>query len=617
MWLSGIGLKIFAASQGLSSAQLAGVEPAHPGVIADAVSAGVLPLTLVIALCIAFSYVLLKRLVDHRVAVAAACLLALDPFYITYSKALHVDALLATFMVVSALFLLNHLHGDKRSDLLLSGLFGGLAFLTKSPSVFLLPYTGLAVGAYGLVVSWPGTDWRQWTSWLWKITRTVSVWASVVVVVFVVLWPAMWVQPLYILDRIGWRIASKVETPHENPAFFNGQVAFMDPGPLFYLATIGWKTTLVTLPMMGMGIVFAALQFRQKKRNVIMWLFVAFAFFFTIQMCLGARKELRYLLPVFPALDIVAAFGAVWTAEALSRVRWLPSLIVGVALALQAGLVLPRHPYYGTLHNRLLGGAQAAQHIIPFQDQAEGLDLAGQYLNTLPRAQRASACVHPRGSLLFKQHFIGLTNIVYDPLANYRVYFVNQVMRQLDIQEWRTLWEADRQTEPLWTVAFDGVPYVWIYGAPPEEPAAGGIEYNVDYQLGEHIELKQARLSAETLALGDTLTVVLGWESDGNVERNYKVFCHVLSEDGELVAQQDGIPLYGIRPTPSWRAGEIIEDSYEISPGGDLAPGEYELLVGMYDAESMERLSVYDSTGERLSGDRILLGSLRVEEPEG
>ena len=284
---------------------------------------------------------------------------------------------------------------------------------------------------------------------------------------------------------------------------------------------------------------------------------------------------------------------------------------------LQAALVLPRHPYYGTLHNRLLGGSRVAQHILPLQDQGEGLDLAGQYLNTLPHAQRASAGLHQRGAAMFRRNFVGLTTGTDDPRADYRVYFVNQVMRQLEIDTWGALWEADQKSEPLWTVAFGGVTYVWVYGSPPEEPAPDGPEYEVSYRLGEHIELKNVRLSTQMLAPGDTLTVVPVWVSDGEVERSFKVFCHLLSASGDLVGQRDGLPLYGVRPTPSWRAGEIIEDSYEILLDDDVPPGEYELSVGMYDAETLERLAAYDATGERLPSDRILVGSLRVQAPGG
>jgi len=189
------------------------------------------------------------------------------------------------------------------------------------------------------------------------------------------------------------------------------------------------------------------------------------------------------------------------------------------------------------------------------------------------------------------------------------------VVRRLDSDEWGEAWDADRQTDPLWSVDFDGVTYVWVYGAPPDEPAAGGPEYKVDFRWGEHIQLKRYRLSAESPIPGESLTVVLIWESDGQVAENYAVFRHVLDANGELAAQRDGPPLYGVRPTPSWRAGETIEDSYEIFLDGDLAPGEYQLSVGMYDLETMERLAVYDEGGERLPQDRVMLHSLRVQAP--
>jgi hypothetical protein len=257
-----------------------------------------------------------------------------------------------------------------------------------------------------------------------------------------------------------------------------------------------------------------------------------------------------------------------------------------------------------------------AQRILPLQDQGEGLDLAAQYLNGLPRAQQARAMVHPLGAELFERSFIGFTSAVRDPWINYRVYYVNQVVRHLDSEGWEEAWNADRRTTPLWSVAFDGVTYVWVYGAPPEEPAAGGPEYEVDYRLGEHIRLRRVRLNAETLVPGGTLTAVLIWESDGEIEGNYTVFCHLLSASGELVAQRDGPPVYGVRPTPGWRAGEVIEDSYDIFLDGGLAPGEYELSVGMYDAETMARLAAYTADGERLPEDRIVVGSLWVEAPD-
>ena len=623
MWLAGIGLKLFAWQRGLSSDQLLGLEPAEPGTVNGAIAAGVIPLALVIALCVMLSFTLLTRIAGRKVAFAGSCLLALDPFHIGYSKVLHVDALLATFMFTSALFLLSYLRRSRWPALVLSGAFAGLAFLTKSPSLFLIPYAALLVGTDSLVVARePGgktrAGLREWVCQLWEIVRLLLAWGGVAVVVFVLLWPVMWVHPFDALRGMADGIFYHVEDTHPHPTFFDGQPTLEDPGLPFYVATITWKTTLITLPMACLAFLFALLRSRRGRYGKLVWLLAIYAAVFTIIIGRARYKQLAYVLPIFPVLDVLAAVGLVQSAEAISHLRrwrkwrWLPTALIALALMFQAGIVLPRHPYYGTHHNHLLGGSRVAQHILPLQNQGEGLDLAAQYLDTLPRAQQARAMVYGLGAWVFRRNFVGSTTSEPDPWINYRVYYANQVQRQLGDEEWQEAWEADRQNTPLWSVVFDGVTYVWVYGSPSQAPAAGGREVEVNYRLGEQIGLKQVRLSAETLAPGDSLVVALIWKSGGEIREDYRVFCHLLSADRELVAQRDGPPVYGVRPTSTWRAGEVIEDSYEIFLPGDLAPGEYELSVGMYDLESMERLPALDAAGERLPEDRIVLGWLRI-----
>jgi 4-amino-4-deoxy-L-arabinose transferase-like glycosyltransferase len=626
MWLAGIGLKLFAWGRGLSSDQLLGLKPTQPGTMNDAIAAGVMPMALVIALCITLSYPLLNRIAGRKVALAGSFLLAVDPFHLSYSKVLHVDALLATFMFTSTLFLLSYLGRARWLDLVLSGIFAGLAFLSKSPSWFLLPYTALLVGmdrlAAGLGAGGEArAGRRQWLHHLWDIVRPLLTWGGVAAVVFVMLWPVMWVKPFDALHWMLSRTIHHVEDVHPNPVFFNGQATLEDPGLSFYLATIAWKTTLVTLPMVGAALAFALLRPRRGKHNKVVWSLAVYAICFTIVMGLARFKQLAYLLPVFPALDVAAALGLAHSAEAIAYLRpwrkrrWLPTALVVLVLRLQVGIVLPHHPYYGTHHNHLLGGSRVAQHILPLQNQGEGLDLAAQYLNTQPHAQQARALVYDLGARVFRHSFLGFTITGRDPWINYRVYYANQVQRHLGGREWEEAWNADQQTTPLWSAVFDRVTYVWVYGNPPQAPAAGGPEYEVNYQLGEHIALKQVRLSAETLAAGDSLVVALTWQSETEIKEDYNVFSHLLSASGELVAQRDGPPIYGLRPTSTWRAEEVIEDSYEVFLGSDLAPGEYELSVGMYDVDSMERLPAYSSAGEPLPEDRIVLGSVRITAP--
>ncbi|MCD6301917.1 MAG: hypothetical protein J7M15_00135 [Anaerolineae bacterium] len=484
--------------------------------------------------------------------------------------------------------------------------------MTKSPSLFLVPFIGLSGVATvfaGEATSGKGrTRWQAMGSVLWGMVA----WGAVAAITFVACWPAMWVEPVAVLRRMAQGMLFHVEEEHSNPIYFMGVSALRDPGPLFYVAAIGFKTTIVTLPLALAGVVSAFVGQRGRRQLDVM-LLIVYVLAFGAQMSFSAWKQTPYVLPVFPAIAVLAAYGAGWLADAAAKHGRVAGLAaIAVPLLAQAVIVLSLHPYYGTHHNLLLGGSRVAQRVLPLQDQGEGLDLAADLLNQMPFPERASAWVHLRSGMVFQRGFAGYTSWELRPWINYRVYYVNQVMRELDYEEWGEAWERDRLTEPLLTISFDGVPYVWVYGEPPEEPAAGGPERVVDAKLGEHITLERIRVSVDRLHAGETLVVVPVWSSDGAVPESYTVFCHLLPSKGELVAQSDGLPLVGHRPTTTWRANERLVDSYQIALPEDLTPGTYELSVGMYLRETMTRLQVTGADGETLADGRAVYGDIEV-----
>jgi hypothetical protein len=101
-----------------------------------------------------------------------------------------------------------------------------------------------------------------------------------------------------------------------------------------------------------------------------------------------------------------------------------------------------------------------------------------------------------------------------------------------------------------------------------------------------------------TLDPGPTTRLRLVWHMRAaELRTDYTVFVHVRDEAGQNVAQADAAPRAGAHPTSLWLAGEYIEDDYAF----DLAPGSYALVVGLYDAETGERLPVGGG------GDEVLL----------
>ena len=111
------------------------------------------------------------------------------------------------------------------------------------------------------------------------------------------------------------------------------------------------------------------------------------AFFFMVFMTLAAKKFDRYLLPVFPPLDILAALGWVglfaWLMD--RRARQVgdgvagPVVLAG-AVAAQGGLALSTFPYYMSYYNPAMGGPAKAEDVM-FIGWGEGLDEAARWLN--------------------------------------------------------------------------------------------------------------------------------------------------------------------------------------------------------------------------------------------
>lgn len=130
MWLGALGQRL-ALARGLT-------EPG-PGDGATFLAHLRTPLAVANALAVALGYLLLRRLLRPATAVLAALLWASSPFLIAHSRLLHLDALLTSCMTLSLLCLLVVVAGRARGErrplaLVGSGLFGGLALLTKAPA---------------------------------------------------------------------------------------------------------------------------------------------------------------------------------------------------------------------------------------------------------------------------------------------------------------------------------------------------------------------------------------------------------------------------------------------------------------------------------------------------
>ena len=120
------------------------------------------------------------------------------------------------------------------------------------------------------------------------------------------------------------------------------------------------------------------------------------------------------------------------------------------------------------------------------------------------------------------------------------------------------------------------------------------IAYPVDVRFGEVAELIGYDLPQTNFTPGEPVRVVLYWRAlDGADEADYKVFSHLLADDGHLVAQHDGRPAGGTRPTTGWVPGEIVADPHPMV-FREPYTGSARVEVGLYEVTSQERVEIAD-----------------------
>lgn len=147
--------------------------------------------------------------------------------------------------------------------------------------------------------------------------------------------------------------------------------------------------------------------------------------------------------------------------------------------------------------------------------------------------------------------------------------------------------------------------YVRPANATPQRPPQNPLKVT----LGDGIGLAGYDVQPEHIHPGEVLYLQLHWLVNAAPKANWTVFTHVLAKDAagslKLVAGQDNPPGENTFPTARWQQGWRILDEYQIHLPGDLAPGEYWLEIGMYQA-----------SGEHLppSGAGVPLGKVKIEQ---
>jgi 4-amino-4-deoxy-L-arabinose transferase-like glycosyltransferase len=139
--------------------------------------------------------------------------------------------------------------------------------------------------------------------------------------------------------------------------------------------------------------------------------------------------------------------------------------------------------------------------------------------------------------------------------------------------------------------------------------------YPVPTELGGEVSLVGYELAEQTVASDQILRVTLLWQSVAKAGDDYVAFVHLVDGDGRVIAQHDGEPVGGFQSTTTWQIGEMVEDNHGILIPPGTAPGEYQLVAGMYRPGSGERLLATGGGGS-LGEDSVFLATITVSGEE-
>jgi 4-amino-4-deoxy-L-arabinose transferase-like glycosyltransferase len=584
-------------------------------------------------------YRLARSLLGRWPALIGIGLLALDPYSLAYGRLLHIATSLSLFMTLAGLGCLLWLRDTHRRWLLLTGLFTGLALLTKSTALLLGPMLSVIVISWGI-----GTGrWRDQNWWLAKIGGLVVA-AVVAVVVFFGLWPAMWTAPTQAVGHTFRRLLIDQEAGAHNLGLFWFGRFVEDPGLAFYPVAFLLKSTPWLLAGLLLSLAYCVYRLLLVSRNVphlvvakhqlpvpalnqiegtnyqlpitiTLWFF---ALTYLVIMTIASKKSVRYMMPAFPAFYLLAGLAFYQTAKMLPnrRVFSLRPISLAPAASLLAILLALitftgfYHPYYFTYYNPLLLGWRWAPQTL-LVGWGEGLDGAARYLNKQPELS-VSAWYEGLFPILYKgevQPVVPQENLV---TADQTVLYINQVQR--DIPSPNIIHYFRTRRRPEHTVRLAGIDYAWVYPGPVAgfRPDPSPL-YPIGGQFGSEVQLLGYDLHPHPTSGGDSLIVTLYWRVLAPPSSDRFVFLRLVDAQGHIWARTDGPPVMGLWPVEHWQPEMLIEDAQELPIPPGTPPGQYRLEVGMYDSTTPVPRNLNPIGQPTGQGGGLLLGQVEVE----
>ncbi len=305
----------------------------------------------------------------------------------------------------------------------------------------------------------------------------------------------------------------------------------------------------------------------------------------------------RYLLPSLPAFVLLSSIGITRLMDGM-RGRFCRLASIGVVVS----LLLP------------LGDAASLLRLYTDSSLARpDIRSVAQYIEAHAEPSDAILLIGGHQAPAFTHYYRGVADVIPLPpdlLPAAQSPLDARALRQLaDIaarhdRVWLVLWQneisdptnvildalmeqgrrlaVDQKFHQMSVLLFDVKDVT--FAAEPQFVAAG--------TFGESLKLVGYDVNSSPKTIDTPLRFGLYLEAMGHIDGNYQIFTHLVDANGALIAQADHIAGADSYPTSLWRPSNLFLNRFEIDIPKGTVPGEYRVVVGLYD--SIGRLKLAD-----------------------
>ncbi|GIK40586.1 MAG: hypothetical protein BroJett011_44190 [Chloroflexota bacterium] len=137
------------------------------------------------------------------------------------------------------------------------------------------------------------------------------------------------------------------------------------------------------------------------------------------------------------------------------------------------------------------------------------------------------------------------------------------------------------------------------------------ISQPASFNFGDKLLLRGYDAPQSPARPGDLLPVTVYWESLAPMETRYRGFVHLVGPDGARWGQHDDDPACRLMTT-EMRPGQRSSRQFRLPVDPATPPGDYQIVFGLYDPATSQRLPIWDNLAGQSPGDSIVLGQLTI-----